>query len=514
MIDNFKCGLFYNGVVGYLLLLVILLMGLILWRRWLPALVVMPITAIVIAIIAQAQYFPTQSFKAFEPVFTVVIEEGMPRLVNWIIAVLLGCIMASHISINGTAETIIRWTAEFGGDRKLNTTLLLTGVIALLFTTLGGLGAVIMVSSLALPLMLALRIPPVVAGTAFLMGLSLGGCFNPANWAAYLETLGLNTSVVINFACVVALFMGVVTYIYLFVKLHDKRDSIWSFILVIVLLPAAWILTVNISPEIQYLIFLILGAVLLLILAILLILPLIEILILLASNKLRRQVVPAQLMAPIVPLVILIITALIENIKNLKIPAEQTIIVIPEFKIGIISALFIGIFYSFLASVTRDRSAIRDITQAMIQGAQQAAAPIILLIGIGMLLKATMLPEVAAAIQPLIIKILPKNELVFVLLFTIIAPLAMYRGPLNLYGMGAGLLKLLALKLSPQRVMATFLSVGQLQGVSDPTNTHNVYLADRLGLPVQELTLQSMPWVWGAVFVSLIAASYLTPLIP
>ena len=89
----------------------------------------------------------------------------------------------------------------------------------------------------------------------------------------------------------------------------------------------------------------------------------------------------------------------------------------------------------------------------------------------------------------------------------------MYRGPLNLYGMGAGLLKLLALKLSPQRVMATFLSVGQLQGVSDPTNTHNVYLADRLGLPVQELTLQSMPWVWGAVFVSLIAASYLTPLI-
>lgn len=496
------------------MLLVILLMGLVLWRRWLPALVVMPLTALVLAIIALSPDVIKQGIVALNPLFSIVIEEGVVRLSTWISAVILGCILAAHISINGSAEAIIRWTAEFGGDRKLNTALLLTAVIALMFTTLGGLGAVIMVSSLAIPLMLALRIPPIVAGTSFLLGLSLGGCFNPANWAAYISTLKLETSVIVNFAVIVAIAMSLVTYLYLYVKLRDKRDSIASFVLNLSIIILACISLVFITDTIKYYLLLALGVISAILILLLIHLPMIEIARHRASKRTEPIINMSQILAPLFPLLLLVLTTIVENLKTLQAGVLGKAINFPELKIGISTALMLGILYSVFASVGTKRGVIRDATQAIITGAQQAAAPVVLLIGIGMLLKATSLPQITAAIQPLIVKVLPSNEIEYVVLFAIIAPLSMYRGPLNLYGMGAGLLELLATKMSPARVMATFLSVGQLQGVSDPTNTHNVYLADRLGVPVQELTRQSMPWVWGAVVASLILASLQTQLMP
>jgi hypothetical protein len=47
----------------------------------------------------------------------------------------------------GVTESIIKKSAELGGDRPLVVTLIMVVVTALLFTTLNGLGSIIMVGS-------------------------------------------------------------------------------------------------------------------------------------------------------------------------------------------------------------------------------------------------------------------------------------------------------------------------------------------------------------------------------
>ncbi|MFD1908351.1 hypothetical protein ACFSQ7_36665 [Paenibacillus rhizoplanae] len=68
------------------------------------------------------------------------------------------------------------------------------------------------------------------------------------------------------------------------------------------------------------------------------------------------------------------------------------------------------------------------------EGIQDVAGALGLMIGIGMLLSAVTAPQVASLIQPLIEVIIPTSPLMYILVFTLLSPLAIYRGPLNVWG--------------------------------------------------------------------------------
>jgi len=133
------------------------------------------------------------------------------------------------------------------------------------------------------------------------------------------------------------------------------------------------------------------------------------------------------------------------------------------------------------------------------------------MLGIGMLIKAVTHPLVLDQVRPLLTSILPSSPLGYVLVFTILAPLALYRGPLNIWGMGFGLAKMMAAApgLGPAAVMAALLSVGQIQGVCDPTNTHNVWIANYVGVDVQRILRSTLLYVWAAAALGLIVAAVL-----
>jgi hypothetical protein len=42
-----------------------------------------------------------------------------------------------------------------------------------------------------------------------------------------------------------------------------------------------------------------------------------------------------------------------------------------------------------------------------------------------------------------------------------------------------------------------------VQGVSDPTNTHNVWIANNLNLDIQRILRATLPYVWATAFVGL-----------
>ena len=63
--------------------------------------------------------------------------------------------------------------------------------------------------------------------------------------------------------------------------------------------------------------------------------------------------------------------------------------------------------------------------------------------------------------------------------------------------------------LGATAVMAALMSVGQLQGVCDPTNTHNVWIANYVGTDVQQLLRRTIVYVWPAAVVGLVVAALL-----
>ena len=103
--------------------------------------------------------------------------------------------------------------------------------------------------------------------------------------------------------------------------------------------------------------------------------------------------------------------------------------------------------------------------QSVFEGGAVVMPAVALMFGIGMLLVAIMGPGTAIdaypngwpvllILKPLMMNIVPTNPLQYVFIFTLAAPLALYRGPLNVWGMGYGLAAVfLASGLNPGAVM-------------------------------------------------------------
>jgi hypothetical protein len=146
--------------------------------------------------------------------------------------------------------------------------------------------------------------------------------------------------------------------------------------------------------------------------------------------------------------------------------------------------------------VTRPRDIVQTLMAAWIRGLEDVAPAIILMLGIGMLLYAAKLPAVAAAVTPLIAAIAPRTPLAYIIVFGLLSPLALYRGPLNIYGVGIGVFTVLATMhvLAPVALVAAVMAVVQVQNVCDPTNTQNVWVANFTGVGVDRILRLTLPY--------------------
>jgi hypothetical protein len=104
------------------------------------------------------------------------------------------------------------------------------------------------------------------------------------------------------------------------------------------------------------------------------------------------------------------------------------------------------------------------------------------------------LQPIKTALEPLI-KALPFSSPIFyVVFFGLLSPLALYRGPLNIFGMGIGLFTIMfgTHVLPPLALLAAIMCVAQVQNICDPTNTHNVWIANFTGVRVEDLTKETL----------------------
>lgn len=421
-----------------LIVIIFIAMCALMYTKKLSALFALPLMAFLIALSAG---IPLMDGAEAPGILTLMFVNGPVRLGSAMMTLIFGAILAQYVKTVGIAQTLVRKVSELAGDRPLVLGIAFFLVLSVLFTTLGGLGSVIMIGSIILPIMTSVGISSLAAGCILLMALSTGGIFNMANWGLYIDAFGLTAEEIRGYAWplgavyVAAGILFVVISTKFGDKLFGKKKLAWAV------------------PTAQ-------------------------------ERMTERKVNVFAMLTPLVPLVLVL-----------------------GFKIDIIAGFVAAILYCMITTINRD--SLKELTKAVTQGIADSAGAIFLIIGIGMLLMVVMDDRVTAHIGPALANILPESPLTYVIFFTVLAPLALYRGPLNVWGLGLGIgaVMMSTGKLSGMALMAALMATGQLQGICDPTNTHNVWTAAATGTDVNDILRKTLPYVWGAAVIGLAIAS-------
>lgn len=196
-----------------LILLVFALFALLMYRRWMPALVAIPAMALIMALVAGV---PVANVGA-------IVTGGTVKLAPFYVAVIFGALLGRVTIETGIARRIVDLAAEYGGENPLALSLGFSAIVALLFTALSGLGGIIMVGSIVLPIMMTAGVPRTIAATLFLMGFALGFIFNIANWTFYMTFFGVSRDDLIRYAVVLAVVDAVALVTYAVIAFRRER---------------------------------------------------------------------------------------------------------------------------------------------------------------------------------------------------------------------------------------------------------------------------------------------------
>ncbi len=479
-------------------LLVFVSMALLMFFRKLPALIALPVMAVLVAKLGGV---------TTSDLLSHVIGGGAVKLHTAYTVAIFGGMLSFLLQKSGVAENLIKNGAELAGDRPWSVGLIMLLLIAMLFTTLGGLGAIIMVATIVLPIMSSVGFSSLTIAGLFLIGINLGGILNAGNWALYIDVLKLEIGTIRSFALVLFGLSLLMALAFLTLelkreghKLPLKKLSLYGAAVTLLLLSLGWgylqlrtfepfVTGMRTAARVfSYLLLAAAG------------LTAAQIFYDLGKKVTGRERYMSRVkwysyLTPIVPLLLILI-----------------------LKMTFITAFAIGLFYGFLT--TYRKGSINMLSQAIIEGGGSVMPAVVLMMGIGMLLNAIMGPggewsaahqgaewPVLEVLKPVMVKIIPSSPWLYVLVFTLLAPLSLYRGPLNVWGMGYGMAAIMLASgaLPAAAIMGMLISVGQIQGICDPTNTQNVWIANELHLDVQEILWRTLPYVWIVAALGLAA---------
>lgn len=476
------------AIRGLLILALFLVIAVSIATRRVPAMVALPLMALGIGLIAGIPFIDKPNTPPAEKIGIMysilegktppasVSPSGSFTLYKAIIYVLLGGMFARFISDARIAERIIKYAAEFGGEDPFFIALLMSAVTALVFTAVGGLPIIIMLGTIMFPVLLSLGVPPAVCGGMLLLAFPIGSALSPAAWAQTSETFAVPLDATRKFFIVWAGIQTMVLLAFLSIEfLRMKRTTVTAAGVarsILVIAAAAGLLAIVATLEtwaprlfgetlarhaikgrsigmlgLQWAI------------GVILILGMVQTQL---QYWTRRHVTTHwNMLTPILPLILTVVLGMQEAI-------------VPAF----MAALAYGYF-----TTPRERG-MQKLSKSIMDGISDVAAPVALLLGIGMLVAAAMHPMVKTILLPLFAHVMPTTPLGYVVFFLLLSPLALYRGPLNPFGLGAGIARVMNNFLPAPATMGAIQSVGMLQ---DPTTTQNVWVCGYLKLDVNAL---------------------------
>ncbi len=200
-------------MTGLFVLGIFLIFAVLMYARRLPALLAVPLMALAMALAAGVPFVQLGG----------IVTAGSAALAPVYVAVIFGALLGRVALDTGIARTLVNLAAEYGGDRPFALALVICAVVAVLFTSLSGLGAIIMVGSVVLPIMMTTGVPRKVASTMFLMAFALGFIFNIANWTFYTKLFGVVPQQMVRYAIALAVVDAVALLAYAVVAFRRDR---------------------------------------------------------------------------------------------------------------------------------------------------------------------------------------------------------------------------------------------------------------------------------------------------
>ena len=428
---------------GTLIIIAFLVIAALMMTKKIPTLLALPLMAVVICVIAGVPAVGVDADGKAIGWLQTVFEAGTVRMGSAIMAVIFGAWLGQIMNKTGITENIIKKSAELGGDRPLVVTIIMVIAVALLFTTLNGLGSIIMVGSIVLPILVSVGVPAISAACIFLMAFSTGLTFNIANWKSFSSIFNLEIEQIKGFEIYMLAATVIATLILVFVEF--KRNGV----------KFAFSAPVEDAQP---------------------------------TKQLSGVRGTLAMLTPLIP-----------------------IILVAVFKVPVCPAFIAGIIWILLFTSKSFSKAMNTLVKTCYDGITDGGPAIILMIGIGILYLAVTHSMVKEVLNPFLLKVVPSGKIGYIIFFALLAPLSLYRGPMNLFGLGSGIAALVIGlgTLSPLAVMGAFLSAERIQGCGDPTNTQNVWTANFAEVDVNGITKKLLPYLWAVAVIGVIISAVL-----
>jgi len=196
-------------------------------------------------------------------------------------------------------------------------------------------------------------------------------------------------------------------------------------------------------------------------------------------------------------------------------PAVPVVMVI-AFKWPMVSAFLLGTAYALLSTQFGKRTTRQSVDlfhKTFYDAFPDIATIAALWIICGMLIVGGQTPAVQKVLNPVFGPLLPHTRLTASIFFALLAPLAIYRGPLAVVGTGAVLLAMFlnAQVLSPLYLYCCWRGILSLQGSQDPTNSWTLWTIGYTKVTHRQFLQTALPWGWMMAAINALLAYVMVP---
>lgn len=338
----------------------------------------------------------------------------------------------------GIAKKLIRSVTELGGDDPLITTVLLSVVTGIIFTSTFGAGAVVAIGVIVLPILMSLGVPKPVAVTSYLMSVGSGMYINQV---LFTQMQGIFGDMKYDsnyfpwaFAAMAVQLIVIAIMLVFNLKTKKKRRRAWAAR---------------------------------------------------AVNTVEEDYVPTiAMITPIIPTAL----AIIWNWSA-----------IPAFIVGSLWGLI------FCKRLTGFSQASRTISRTFYDGVIDVASLL------GFLFILPMFNKISGVAAPyfeaILGGILPKSTITLALVFAIIAPFGLFRGPLTIFGAGAatvGVLSAIGNFSTPFLFCLMYVPTIAMNLSVCPTQSWNLWALNYSKVSVKDLLKTGFIWAWIIAVINIV----------
>lgn len=375
-----------------------------------------------------------------ETVVNVVFEQSVESYGKTIAIIVFGAWFGRVLVDTGIAGYIIKKTVELAGDKPLLTALLLNLVCALIFCSAFGVGSVMAIGMIVLPIMFSLGIDKKTAVGAYMLAVASGMYLNIAyvsQFFAVFPNIQYDDKY-IRFAVIATVISIAVMVLFIVVNyLRQKRSRAFA---------------AAVKPD-------------------------------------AKQLPWYCVVVPFVPIVMV------------SFFAWQPV---PAFLLGIVLGLL------FTRNMTSYGKAVEKVQKTLYDGVADSGLLIGMLYGVNIFQAAA--KEVAPILQNLLGGFIPQSPVVLLIVFCVIAPLALFRGPLMIWGSGIALASILqAMGIFTESYLFMLFLVPPVAIVASacPTQSWTMWALSYAKLEPKTYIKTNLPWGWLA-FVAIQIVGYLT----